>query len=624
MTRFQDQLKGRFAVLGIIVLIVLGSLFVRLWAVQVLQGDDFAALAEDNRIRQVSIDAPRGRILDREGRELVTNRPSLAVAVVPAAVDDQELLLRLSSVLGIPVSEIEERLRTIREEPLKPRVIRADVSLEVAAYIAENSASFPGVEIETIAVRDYPNGSAMAHVLGYTGEISEDQLDEEDLLDYELGDIVGKTGAEREFESVLQGERGYQRLEVDARGNPRRILERREPVPGRDIVLTLDLEIQEATEQALADALEEARLHDFPNARAGAAVVLDVNTGEVVAMASEPTYDPEVFVGGIAQDEWESLNDEDSEYPLNNRAVMSAYPPASTFKIITGVAGLEEGVTGAWTQYYCAGKWTEMGEQWPKYCWKRTGHGSLSFMTGVEESCDTVFYEIGYSFYRTAYHSDWEDELLQDWATAFGLGSPTGIDLPAEVAGRIPTAQWKREFNEHYPEYQMWLPGDTVNMAIGQGDVLTSPLQMASVYGTLANGGRTLRPHVLREVLDSDGNVARTVETSVTGEPPLSDSTISTMRTALVNVTESGTAAGAFAGFPMSVAGKTGTAEVRGKDDYAWFVAYAPADDPQYVVSVVVEQGGHGGSVAAPAARRILSALFGLPIEQVHATDLSR
>jgi penicillin-binding protein 2 len=622
VTQFQDQLKSRFGVLAIIVMLILGTLFVRLWVVQVLQGQAFAQQAENNRIREVTIDAPRGRILDREGRELVTNRASLAVTVEPSAVEDQELLLRLSNVLSLPVSEIEERLRTDKEEPLKPRVVKRDVPMEVAGYIAENSVLFPGVEIETIAVRQYPNGSVMAHVLGYTGEISEDQLDEEDLLDYELGDIVGKTGAERQFETVLQGERGYQRIEVDARGNPRRVLDRQEPVPGRDVMLTLDLEIQQVAEKALADALDEAHGQDFPNARAGAAVVLDIETGEVVAMASAPTYDPEVFIGGIASADWESLTDEDSEYPINNRAVMSAYPPASTFKVVTGAAGLEEGVTSAWTQYYCAGKWTEMGEQWPKYCWNRSGHGTVSFMEGVEESCDTVFYEIGYDFYKTWYHDD--EELLQDWSFRMGLGEPTGIDLPAETSGRVPTAQWKMDFNEFYPEYQMWLPGDTVNIAIGQGDMLSSPLQLTNVYAALANGGTLLRPHILHAVLDAEGEVARSAETEVIRETGLSSETLSTIRQALERVTETGTGASAFRGFPVRVAGKTGTAEVYGKDDYALFAAYAPADDPQYAVGVVVEQGGSGGGVAGPAARQILSALFDLPVEQVHATDNSR
>jgi penicillin-binding protein 2 len=343
-----------------------------------------------------------------------------------------------------------------------------------------------------------------------------------------------------------------------------------------------------------------------------------VRTGEVIAMASVPTYDPTLFIGGIGQEEWDALNDEDSEYPLNNRAVMSAYPPASTFKAVTGIAGLEEGVTNLSKGYYCAGKWTEMGEQWPKHCWKRTGHGNMGFMSGMRDSCDTVFYEIGYEFYKR------RDERLQAYARSFGLGEQTGIDLPGEVPGRVPDASWKREYNSFYPEYQTWLPGDTVNMAIGQGDMLTTPLQMASVFGTLGNGGVMMRPHLMQEIIGPTEDTSLLYEPEIVHEPPVSDENIDIIRRALTLVTESGTAEDAWEGFPTRVAGKTGTAEVRGKDDYAWFAAYAPADDPEYAVAVVIEEGGSGGGVAAPATRQILSSLLGYEVEWVQATDESR
>jgi penicillin-binding protein 2 len=259
-----------------------------------------------------------------------------------------------------------------------------------------------------------------------------------------------------------------------------------------------------------------------------------------------------------------------------------------------------------------------MGEQWPKHCWKRTGHGNMGFMSGMRDSCDTVFYEIGYEFYKR------KDERLQAYARSFGLGETTGIDLPGEVPGRVPDASWKREYNRFYPEYQLWLPGDTVNMAIGQGDMLTTPLQMASVFGTLGNDGVMMRPHLMREVIGPTEDTSHFYEPEAVHEPPVSAENLGIMRRALTLVTEAGTAEDAWEGFPTRVAGKTGTAEVRGKDDYAWFVAYAPADDPQYAVSVVIEEGGSGGGVAAPATRQILSALLGYEVEWVHATDESR
>lgn len=618
MSTFRQDLKGRFAALGLSVVFVLGVLLVRLWSMQVLSGDEYAAMAENNRIRQISIPAPRGRILDRNGVPLVTNRATLAVAVAPTAKDDDELLYSLSTLLDMPLEEIRTRVSSTREEALRPRVVAIDASPETVAYLAEHESQFPGVEVQVMAVREYAAGSTAAHLLGYTGEVSEAQLDEADFEGYSLGDMVGKTGAERQFESVLQGDKGYRRIEVDATGRQRRIIEEVDPIAGSDIVLTIDTEVQKVAEEALVRAIQEAHKDGFPSARAGSAVAVDVQTGEVLAMASYPTYDPALFLGGISTENWESLNNKESEYPLNNRAIMALYPAASTFKAFTGLAGLRYGVTSEWSQYYCAGTWTEMGEQWPKRCWKRTGHKTISFRGGVIDSCDTVFYEIGYEFYKQG------DEKLQKYAREWGYGSKLGVDLPGEVAGRIPDAKWKAEFNANYPEYRKWLPGDTVNIAIGQGDLLVTPLQVASSYAGIANGGEVMKPHVLKEVLNDKGAPVRTTEPVVAFSPEVSQAELGVMHRSLVDVVAKGTGASAFRGFDEPVAGKTGTAEVAGKDDYAWFVGYAPADAPRYAVAVVIEQGGHGGAIAGPATREILSALLGLPIEHVTATDISR
>ncbi|MBE0475532.1 MAG: penicillin-binding protein 2 [Coriobacteriia bacterium] len=615
---YRQRLKPRFAALGIIVVGILGVLLVRLWTMQVLFGETFAAQAEDNRIHEIPLDAARGRILDRKGRPLVTNRAALAVTVEPGAKDDRPLVDDLSALLGIPADEIEERLSSVREAALKPRVVAVDVPMRVVAYLEENSERFPGVEAAVVAVRDYPGGSTAAHVLGYTGEISERELVQADLTGYRLGDTVGKSGAERQFETVLQGDRGYRRIEVDARGRPKGVIEEIEPVPGRDVRLTIDLDVQEVAEKALADALEEARAQRFPKAKAGAVVAMDVRSGEVLAMASAPTYDPGLFLGGISSREWKRLNDEGSEYPLNNRAIMAAYPPASTFKLVTGAAALDAGIASEWTTYRCSGKWSGMGEQWSKYCWNRSGHGSVSFRRGIQDSCDTVFYEIGYAFYKRG------EEEIQEVARRFGYGAPTGVDLPGEVGGRVPDAAWKKKFNENYPEAAVWVPGDTVNMAIGQGDMLATPLQLAVSYAAIANGGEVLRPRVLDAVLDVDGKAALQGERRVERDLKLSRGRIGVLRRGLRDVTTGGTAAAVFRGFGTTVEGKTGTAEVNKKDDYALFVGYAPAENPRYVVAAVVEQGGHGGSVAGPAARSVLGKLLGLSTERVHATDVSR
>jgi penicillin-binding protein 2 len=618
MPTFRQHLGPRFITFALVIIGVLGILLVRLWTMQVLSGAAFAAQAEQNRVREFTTEASRGRILDRDGEELISNRATLAVTVVPEAQEDDEMLGRLSALLSIPTPELKERVVSIRQDALKPRTVAIDVPLETASYLAEHESEFPGVQVERQSVRQYPKGTLAAHVLGYTGEISEAELGDQDLTGYELGDIVGKAGAEAQFEKVLQGDRGYKRVEVDASGRARRVVEEADPLPGRDVVLTIDSELQGVAERALAEALADAHAEDFKKARAGAAVLLDVATGEVLAMASTPSYDPELFLGGISEEDWERLTDEQSEYPLNNRAIMAQYPPASTFKAFTGLGGLEDGLVKPDTVAVCEGRWTGMGEEWPKYCWARSGHGSETFVEGITHSCDTVFYEIGYKFDRRT------DEGLQEFVRRFGYGNMTGVDLPGEVDGRVPDAAWKAEYNEDFPEYRKWLPGDTVNIAIGQGDLLATPLQVAATYGGIANGGKVMRPHVLKAVHASDGEVAHETEPEIAFDAGVSAGNLETVQYGLETVTESGTGADAFAGFEVPVAGKTGTAQVAGKDDYAWFVGYAPAEAPRYVAAVVIEQGGHGGAIAAPAVRSILGASLGVSSEHVRAHDRSR
>ncbi|TLM98717.1 MAG: penicillin-binding protein 2, partial [Actinobacteria bacterium] len=559
MPTFRQRLAPRFAVLGGVVIAVLGVLLLRLWSMQVLSGPAFAAQAEENRVREVTTVAPRGRILDRAGRELVTNRATLAVVAPASAAEDEELLGKLSSLLDIPAAELKDRISSRKEAALALRVVAIDVPMDVVAYISEHGSDFPGIEVQTRAVRVYPQGKLAAHVLGYTGGISEEEIASPEFKGYDPTDVVGKAGAEKSFESVLQGDRGVRKLEVDASGQPRRIISVTDPEPGRDVVLTIDSRVQKIAEKALADAMKDAHKQKYYEAKSGAAVALDVRTGEVLAMASAPTYDPTVFLGGLSTKEWRSLTSTESEYPLSNRAIMAQYPPASTFKAFTGLAGLQDGITRQWATYQCAGRWTGMGEQWKKWCWKHSGHGTESFMQGIVDSCDVVFYEIGYDFYKAG------GEKLQKFARGFGFGSQTGIDLPGETDGRVPDAAWKKAYNENYPEYQRWLPGDTVNMAIGQGDMLVTPLQVAAAYGAIAGDGKVLKPHVLKTVLGGDGKPVLEAKTEVAFSPNVSASNLAIMRTALKEVTTQGTGRGAFAGMRTAVAGKTGTAQVAGK-----------------------------------------------------------
>lgn len=618
MSTYREQLKGRFAVLGVLVLVVLGGLSVQLWKMQVLSGSKFAAAAESNRVRQVSLPAPRGRILDTKGRPLVTNRSVMVVTAESTISQDTTLVARLSDAIGVSVADIQKKLASYKQDRLAPHVLRTDVPMSVASFLLEHQTAFPGVSVDQSAVREYPNGSLAAHVLGYTGEISEAQLAAKTLPDAASGDVVGKTGVEAYYDKVLEGEKGFRRFEVDNQGQIRSVLAEGAPRAGMDVELTIDKDVQASAEKALVNAIAEAHRQGFTKAKGGAAVVLDVKTGAIVAMASVPTYDPSAFLGGVSSAEWKKLNAASSQYPLTNRAVSSAYPPGSTFKAIVAMAGLQAHIITPNTVFNCPGLWTGLGKQWAKWCWLHSGHGNESLVGAIEQSCDSYFYELGKRFYQT------KGEKLQAFARSVGFGDTLGVDLPGEVGGRVPDAAWKKSYNQNYPEYQQWLPGDTVNMAIGQGDLLVTPLQLANYYATLANGGHVLKPHVLQAVLGSDGTRAMTATTTVMATPGLTPANLATLRRALLGVTTVGTGAGAMRGFAVPVAGKTGTAQMAGKDDYALFACFAPANKPRYAVVVTIEQGGHGGSVAEPAARRILSKLFSLKYQAVHATDQSR
>ncbi len=584
---------------------------------QVLQGSAYAQQSEQNRVRPVTTAAPRGRILDRNGKPLVANRATMAVVVVQSAAKNPALVNRLSAVLSMPAADILAKIASVKETALAPRTVAIDVPMAAVAYLEEHASDFPGVEVAVQAVREYPQGKLAAHVLGYTGDASEEELS---VAGSSLvpGDIVGKAGAEAQFESVLQGDRGRRLLEVDATGKPHRVIQDVAPVAGRDIELTIDSDVQKITEAALRQAMVDAHRANFPKARAGAAVAVDVRTGEVLSMASLPTYDPKAFLGGVSQKTWAKLTNKNSEYPLTNRVIQAQYPAASTFKAMTGLAGLENGVIVPSSTFICQGRWVGMGKQWPKWCWNHGGHGAEDFITAIRDSCDVYFYNVSYKFYKMG------GEKLQKFARMFGFGANSGVDLPGEASGRVPDAKWKSSYNQDYPEMQQWLPGDTVNLGIGQGDLLVTPMQLVDAYAGIANGGDVMKPHVLFKVLGADGKTVIKSQPQVAFHTSTSASHLSTLKSALVLVTQSGTAKGAFRGFPITVAGKSGTAQVYGKDDLAWFVGFAPASHPKYCVAVVVEQGGHGGSVAGPAARQILAALLGQKVTHVTATDRSR
>ncbi len=598
-------------------IIIFLILLLRLWFLQVVSGESYRIQAEENRLKIEKIEALRGKILDKNGKLLATNRLSYALFIEKKYLNRDEIYERLEPVLKVKAEDLKEKAkksRVIREDEV---FLAKDLSFEQVAMIQEEKEKYPHLNVSYMPIRYYPNGISAAHVIGYVGEISGEDISEKKYPGADRGDTVGKTGIEKAYDAFLRGIKGRLVMEVDALGNVKRSLKREDPVPGNDIVLTIDLKIQKAAEDALGEAIKMARRQKHSRAAAGAIVVLEVKTGEVLALASYPSFNPGVFVGGVDPRMWNELNLKKNNYPLLNRATSAAYPPGSTIKPLTLISAVENRLASTRETFSCYGKWTGFGESWPKYCWKRSGHGRLRLTRAIYDSCDSVFYELGLRLYRT------KKELLQETAKKYGFGTHTGIAI-GDISGRVPDKQWKKNYFKK-KELQVWLPGDTVNMAIGQGDLLTTPLQMARFYAALANGGKLFRPILVNKVVSPTGKVIKQFKPELEKEIHISPGLKRTLLQGLREVVTRGTAKIAFEGFPVKISGKTGTSEVYGKDDYAWFVGFGPSDNPKYVVSVIIEEGGHGGAVAAPAARYVFSHLFSIEEEKlVSGSDVSR
>ena len=605
----------RAAIVAGVALVLFAIVFFRLWFLQVLSYDTFVARANDNRLRTVKIVAPRGAIVDRRGEVLVENRPGLAVGVRPMDVPAGrlgEVAQRLGKLLGVPPRRIVAKVRSQQYLPYELVVVKEDVPRAVVARLLEHRPDLPGVEVRKNYLRAYPHGSLAAHVLGHVGEISAEQLKQRRFKGYSPGDVVGKGGLEWTYDRWLRGRDGVAKVQVDALGRPKQggeVPGGRLPEAGDTLVTTLDARVQAAAEEALRRGLALAHASGNWGANGGAAVVLDARDGGVLAMASYPTFDPAVWVGGISEKDFRALTAPGANYPLLNRAIQEAKAVGSTFKVVDAVAGLEEGVISPSTTFYCNGSYKVpvATDNRVFHCWS-AGHGTLDLTRAIVESCDVYFYNVGYRFYLRA------GTPLADWAVRLGLGRPTGIDIPGEVAGRVPTPAWKRSYFKAEVD-KVWTPGDSLNLAVGQGYVEATPLQLAVLYAAIANGGTVVRPHLGLRIVDAQGEVVQDLVPPRGRRVEMSRATLDVVRRALRLAASApgGTSAPVFAGYPVAVAGKTGTAEVWDGGryvDYAWYASYAPADDPRYVVVVMIEKGGHGGSVAAPAARVIYDALF--------------
>lgn len=620
----------RLAIVGVIVMSLFAALFSRLWYLQVLDSDQFVKAAEGNQVRIVYEEAPRGRILDRQGRVLVDNRVSEIITLSrEASKRYPQVLDRLALLLGKPVEELRARVTDPRFTPFKPIPVAEDVSKEAIVYIEEHRAEFPGVAAAQITERTYPNGTLAAHALGSVGQINDEELTRLKPRGYQSGDNVGKSGVERAYERVLRGEPGALKLEVNSRGRVLRTLFERPPVQGRDLQLTIDLDVQRIAEESLAGGLAAARgVLDKRNtgklfvAPAGAVVVLDPRDGSVVALASNPTFDPALFVNGIKPEVFKSLQDPAGHLPLNNRATSGQYAPGSTFKLVTSMAAQSEGLIDGRTTVRDTGEFKLPVCRGEKCSFRNAGgtaYGNVNLSRAMAVSSDVFFYSIGYRFWVE--RAKFGTTPIQDTARSLGLGDKTGIEI-SEAHGRLADPETRKKLNaaspDKFPNGQ-WFAGDNINLAIGQGEMAITPLQLANAYSTFANGGTRFQPRLAAQALDSKGNPVEKFPPVKTGTVALTEAQrapiLAGLKGALTDAR--GTASAAFSGFPFEslvVAGKTGTAQVPRKQDTALFASFAPADAPQYTVVVVMEEAGFGGSVAAPVARRVYEFLAGKPV----------
>lgn len=619
-TTYSSRLVGFAAVIGAI----FAALLARLWSMQLVSSDEYTKEAESNRTRTVTTAAPRGRILDRNGAEIVSNRSSLTVVADADVADDEVEMQLLANLIGMPRQAVYRKVIDSSEGAQSVRTVATDVSRRVVAYLGEHPAAFSGVSVQQRSQRSYPQGTLAAHVVGYTGTVTAEQLEasgsDDSSVQYKSGDVVGQAGVEAMYESILQGIRGEQTVYVDSNGKILQSSTKIDPQSGSDVVLTIDSSIQKAAEDSLEKVLTELR-QKGKNPAGGSVVCLDCTNGEVLAMASAPTFSPSIFVGGIANSDWEGLTNEASNYPLLNRAISGQYPSASTIKPFTSFAALDNGIATPQSGYVCNGWWTGLGEAYGMWCHNHDGHGGLNLQQGITFSCDVVFYEIGKGFSNSSNKDGMQQKFRQ-----YGFGSATGIDLPSEAVGRVPDAAWKWDYFSSLPDADReWHPGDYCNIAIGQGDILVTCLQIAHAYSSIANRGPVFKPHVLKCVKSNIGN-GSVIDYKVSQTDDISeeDDYRDLVERGLEGVIyeESESQAAHWTNLNVKVAGKTGTGEQTSVGrNICWMVAYAPADDPKYVVAANVDGGDWGSTTAMLVARDVLGQIYGQPDTATTVSD---
>ncbi len=599
------QLAFRVAVVGGVALVMFALIFFRLWYLQVLSGDSYVAAARDNRVREIKVQAPRGEVVDRHGQELVANRSSLSIKVTPDKLPEsvgerQQVYRRLARLFDLNPRRLQKRVEgELRKLPFAKPTVKQDVPWEVVAYVLERQSRFPGVEAEREFLRKYPHGTVGAHLFGQVGEVTEKQLKDQRYNGVELGDRVGQAGIEAEYDRFLRGQNGAAKVEVDALGNLTDTLRRQEPKQGSQLRLSVDLDVQRVAQQALAGGTGK-----------GAFAVMDVDNGEVLALGSQPSFDPNIFTKPLSQKRLNALSSEDLGKPLFNRAIQGGYPTGSTFKLVTATAALESGHLTPETVLNDPGSLTVGGVTFENA--GKAVHGALALRQALTVSSDVFFYQLGQ-------YMNEKGMPLQKWGRRLGIGRRTGIDLPAEEPGRLPTPRWRNSWYKQGLTERTWSVGDNINLSVGQGDLLSNPLQMAVAYAAIANGGRVLRPRLGLRIEDASGRALQQLDAPTARRLKIPKANRDAILEGLHGAANGpgGTSTPVFEGFPIPIAGKTGTAEHLGRPDQSWYVALAPYPNPKYVVAVTDEAGGFGADTAAPMARRILAELL-----DVHETGL--
>jgi penicillin-binding protein 2 len=636
--RLTPRLARRVALLGGIVVIGFAALVGRLWALQVLAGPHYAARAQANQVRTVRVEAPRGQIVDRNHNVLVTNKPVTAVELWPSGLPKVYSrrvaeLRELAHVTRVNVRQLTRSILELRNrgDLLDPIVVRPEAPTAMLTYLQERAASFPGLTLTRSYTRRYPHGDLAPQLLGYTGEISTPELRTLGKSGYVSGDVIGQSGIEATYNKYLFGVPGAARVRVDSLGRPRsaRTLTT-QPQPGQTVRLTIDAGLQIAAQNALQYGIQTARNEGKWAADGGAIVAMSPKDGSILALASSPTYDPSVYTGHVTTRALKAqglvgTSAFDKNYPALDRALDATYPPGSTFKPLTAIAALEEHLIKPYAFYPCTGTYTSPADRSHHvfHNWDKFVDQGMDLPTALAQSCDTYFYRAGNAFYELPKD---RGQPLQKWARAFGFGRPSAVDVGPDVGGLVPTIAYKhRRFTKakdptNWQVDRLWKPGDSITLAIGQGDLLVTPLQMTRFYAAIANGGDLVTPHVLLNVENPNGTIVPTTPPpSRRPVPGLDRAYVKVVQQGLFEATHDpfGTSYGVFGNFPYPIAGKTGTAQktvqlpgYTGEQDQSWWCGYGPADHPKLVVCALIENGGEGGAAAAPAAERVFAKFF--------------